>query len=239
MYLSRTPVDWYDAVQAYIRTCDEISGFIRPPVPEAAYEPVFCTWYAVLKDVTAEWTERAAAIAADLGFRTLILDDGWFAADAQGFGYRYAGDWIPAPSRFPDMTEHIRRVQAMGFRYIIWVAPFMIGSASHAAESMAEYVIPDGQPGFASRMGSQNLCPCNPQAREHIQRTLLGLMSAYPLDGFKLDFIDAVGTTPCKAGHPHDFDAPGRAMHATLHSVYDALRSRNPDVLVDIPSDVR
>ena len=233
VYLSRTPVDWYEAVQTYIRTCDEISGFVRPPFPEAAYEPVFCTWYAVLKDVTAEWTERAAAIAADLGFRTLILDDGWFAADAQGFGYRYAGDWVPAPSRFPDMAGHIRRVQAMGLKYIIWVAPFMVGRASHAAQSMAEHVISDGQPGFATGMGIQNLCPCNPEAREHIQGTLLALMGDYPLDGFKLDFIDAVGTMPCKAEHPHDFDAPGRAMHATLRGVYDTLRSQNPDVLVE------
>jgi alpha-galactosidase len=233
VYLSRTPVDWYDAVQAYIRACDEISCFVRPPFPEAAYEPVFCTWYAVLKDVTAEWTERAAAIAADLGFRTLILDDGWFAADAQGFGYRYAGDWVPAPSRFPDMAGHIRRIQAMGLKYILWVAPFMVGRASHAAQSMAAHVIPDGQPGFATGMGIQNLCPCNPEAREHIQGTLLALMGDYPLDGFKLDFIDAVGTTPCKAGHPHDFDAPGRAMHAALRGVYGALRSQNPDVLVE------
>ena len=133
IYVSRAQKDWYDAVQDYIAVCDEISGFRQEPIPDAAYEPVFGMAGEALSKVTASWTEQAARTAADLGFGTLIVDDGWFTANGKERGYFHAGDWQPMPTRFPDMAAHVRRVQEMGLSYVLWVAPFMVGSESRAS----------------------------------------------------------------------------------------------------------
>ena len=73
----------------------------------------------------------------------------------------------------------------MGLKYVLWVAPFMVGSASRMAQEMAEHLLPNEFMGF---MGFRSLCPRNPQVREHVTRTLLRLMGDYGVDGFKLDF---------------------------------------------------
>lgn len=233
VYLSRAQVDWYDAVQSYVRTCDSITGFTCPSIPDAAYEPVYCTWYAVFKDVTAAWAEHAARTAADLGFRTFIVDDGWFTAHVQRFGYHYAGDWQVEGSRFPDMATHVRCVQDMGLKYVLWVAPFMVGLQSRTIQDMADHVIPNERGTFLEMLGFQNLCPRNAHVREHVQRTLLQLMDAYGLDGFKLDFVDSVALKPCPLGHAHDIETTGRAMHRALLDIYEALRAQNAKVLIE------
>jgi len=227
IYLSRRQEQWFEAIQTYTQVHDEITGFSRPPVPDAAWEPVFCTWYGIHKAVTPEWTEHNAQVAAELGFHTLIMDDGWFTEQAQWGDYRYAGDWEPVASKFPDFAAHVRRVQALGMRYLLWVAPFMVGTASQAAGDMAEHLLPREFLGFRS------LCPRNPQAREHVQRTLLRLMNDYGIDGFKLDFIDAVDLTPCPLDHEHDYPTEGQGIHEALCDIYQALRGRKPGVLIE------
>ena len=54
-----------------------IDAIHLPEFPEGAWEPVFCTWYAVHAAVTQDWVEKNAEVASRLGFRTLIIDDGW------------------------------------------------------------------------------------------------------------------------------------------------------------------
>jgi len=227
IYLSRKQEPWFEATQTYTHVHDEVTGFTCPSVPNAAWEPVFCTWYGIHKAVTPEWTEHNAQIAAELGFHTLIMDDGWFTEQTQWGDYRFAGDWQPVPAKFPDFAAHVRRVQALGLRYLLWVAPFMVGTASQASQEMADHLLPRKVIGFRS------LCPRNPQAREHIKCTLLRLMDDYGIDGFKLDFIDAVDLAPCPLEHEHDYPTEGQAIHEALRDTYQALRERKPEVLVE------
>jgi hypothetical protein len=227
IYLSNKPEPWFEAVQVYRRVHDEVTGFARPAVPDAAWEPVFCTWYGIHKAVTPEWAERNARVAAGLGFHTFIMDDGWFTEQTQWGDYRYAGDWQPVSTKFPDFAAHVRRVQALGLRYLLWVAPFMVGAASQAAQDMAAHLLPREFLGFRS------LCPRNPLAREHVKRTLLRLVDEYGVDGFKLDFIDAVDLAPCPLDHEHDHPTEGQAIHEALCDIYQALQERDPEVLVE------
>jgi len=163
VYLSRRQAPWFEAIQAYIQTHDEMASFSRPPLPGAAWEPVFCTWYGIHKAVTSEWAESNAQVAAELGCRTFIMDDGWFTEQTQWGDYRYAGDWHPTPSKFPDFAAHVRRVQAMGLKYLLWVAPFMVGVASQTAQEMAEHLLPREFLGFRkSRSCRSCLTRCKP-----------------------------------------------------------------------------
>ena len=110
------------------------------PVLEHAFDPVFCTWTAIHHDVSQEWVQRNARLAADLGFGTWLTDDGWFTDKAACADYGHAGDWEPCITKFPDFAGHVRAVQEMGLRYVLWVAPFMIGDESGAAKRYAHLI---------------------------------------------------------------------------------------------------
>ena len=121
-----------------------------PEFPEGAWEPVFCTWYAVHAAVTQDWVEKNAEIASRLGFRTLIIDDGWcfdvmkrVSPETISAWYEMIGDWFLSKKKFPDFENHRKRVQAMGMKYLLWVAPFLIGAKSKLYKQLADIVKPE------------------------------------------------------------------------------------------------
>ena len=123
LFVSTAHRPWPEVLRAYVETVDREWPQPKMPVPEYAFDPVFCTWTAIHHDVSQEWVLRNARIAADLGFGTWLTDDGWFTDKATFADYRYAGDWEPCSAKFPDFAGHVRAVQEMGLRYVLWVAP--------------------------------------------------------------------------------------------------------------------
>ena len=89
---------------ATVRDCSEWiskkNGFVEAHAPDAAFDPLYSTWYAYLLDVNAGELEKEALLAAALGMKTMILDDGWQKVDSRAF-YSATGDWLPVASRFP------------------------------------------------------------------------------------------------------------------------------------------
>lgn len=228
IYISRRAEPWYRAVAAYTETSDVAAGIVPIQVPDGAREPVYCTWYAIHHDATADWVERQMKVASDLGFKTLIVDDGWFFdGDGDWGGYARTGDWRVAESKFPDLAEHVKRGQAMGVNYLLWIAPFMVGVKSENFRSLSRLLHPHDHGSFKC------LCPRNLDAQEHIVRVMKGLMTDYGLDGFKMDFIDAVDPAPCPGGHSHEFETQGEGMDAALGRIRSELSAVNPNVLLE------
>lgn len=164
-----------------------------PEFPEGAWEPVFCTWYAVHAAVTQDWVEKNAEIASRLGFRTLIIDDGWcfdvmkrVSPETISTWYEMIGDWFLSEKKFPDFENHRKRVQAMGMKYLLWVAPFLIGAKSELYKQLADIVKPEYHEG----------CYTFDSSRKEAAKLLLGKMKHviqdYGLDGLKVDFLDYI-----------------------------------------------
>lgn len=164
-----------------------------PEFPEGAWEPVFCTWYAVHAAVTQDWVEKNAEIASRLGFRTLIIDDGWcfdvmkrVSPETISTWYEMIGDWFLSEKKFPDFENHRKRVQAMGMKYLLWVAPFLIGAKSELYKQLADIVKPECHEG----------CYTFDSSRKEAAKLLLGKMKHviqdYGLDGLKVDFLDYI-----------------------------------------------
>ena len=72
LIIDQRPQVWTDSLADWRKAL----ALPLPEFPEGAWEPVFCTWYAVHAAVTQEWVEKNAEVASRLGFRTLIIDDG-------------------------------------------------------------------------------------------------------------------------------------------------------------------
>jgi len=194
--------------------------------PEGAWDPVYCTWYAKHGAVDALWLERAARRAADMGFKTLIVDDGWcydeycrVNPDTIKNWYRTIGDYRVSEVKFPHFAEHVRRVRQMGMRYLVWVAPHLIGFDSDFYRAHPDAVIEPCVEGY------RRLRIADAQARELLAERLTGLMRDNGLDGLKIDFLDIV---------PPDPDAPNsRATLAFVRELTQALRAIRPDALIE------
>ena len=207
------------------------NGFRRAHVPEAARDPLYSTWYAYLQDVNAAELEREAALAAAFGMKTMILDDGWQKLESRTF-YSATGDWMPVPSRFPDMKAHVEAVHRAGLKYMLWLGVPLMGDEAKAYGMFKGKFLREGS-GFGT------LDPRFPEVREYLVKTYERVVRDWGFDGVKLDFIDsfALGDKPDPAladGYAgRDVRSVPEAVDKLMKEILARLRKINPDVLVE------
>lgn len=223
LLLDSAPGSWQDA----LARCFARFGVKKPDFPDAAWNPVYCTWYAVHAAITEMWTEETAHRAAELGFGTFIVDDGWCFDESRrvtpqtiGTWYEQVGDWRISEKKFPDFDAHLARVKALGLRYLLWVAPFFIGTKSGF---YAELGAKEAVSGVRGECGLLNLdCP---EGCDRMHKTLIALMERHDLDGLKIDFLDAI---PPSVQSPH-----GRAVVNFVKTLSDGIRAVRPEALIE------
>jgi alpha-galactosidase len=98
------------------------------------------SWEATLFDVDQASQIELAELAASLGVELFVLDDGWFhgrADDTAGLG-----DWWPDERKFPNgLTPLIRRVNALGMQFGLWIEPEMVNPNSQLYRTHPDWVI--------------------------------------------------------------------------------------------------
>ncbi len=224
--LSTRRVPWQETLKGYREFVDRAWPQPRLPVPDSAFEPIFCTWYAILHDVTQDWVLENAYLASRLGFKTWITDYGWFLDQAHDPNIgEFAGDWQPSLRRFPDFAGHVAQVQKMGLRYLLWVAPAMVGKQSQAAQEHAGLL--QQTPGVQFDC----LSPWKAQSGAIIAAHLERLLKDYGLDGFKLDFLETID--PHQVPSDPDYQTAGEGLYAILSQALDRLQAIRPDLLIE------
>jgi alpha-galactosidase len=154
-------------------------------VPDACFEPVYSTWYGFHQDLDPVGLVEEAGMAARLGFRTLIIDDGWQTTDVHR-GYAYVGDWVPAPAKVGDLSTLVERVHDAGLRCLLWVAPALLGRESRAAQRFSHLVVSTDD-----HLGMTVLDARHPGVRAEMIDRCERLVTDHGLDGLKVDFVDA------------------------------------------------
>ncbi len=226
-FVSTARCPWPEVLRTYVETVDREWHQPKMPVPEHAFDPVFCTWTAIHHDVSQEWVLRNARHAHDLGFGTWLTDDGWFTDKATFADYRYAGDWEPCDAKFPDFAGHVRAVQEMGLRYVLWVAPFMVGKASQAAQRYAHLLT-----GAIPERYFSNLSPWQRETRDIVADLLERLVRDYHLDGLKLDFIGRI-PLDCETTPDAAYRTLGEGIYGILSYACDRLAALKPGLLIE------
>lgn len=223
----RRGVPGYSAVREASDWIASRGGYVPLAAPAAAFGPVYSTWYAFHQNVTAEAVEAACRKASAMGMRTLILDDGWQTEDTRR-GYAFCGDWRPAPSKFPDMASHVRRVHGMGMKYVLWYAIPFVGCESAAFARFSGKFIGTS---FNGRVGV--LDPRIPEVREHIVSLLENAMREWDVDGFKIDFIGRWLLDGTKVGA--DFDGTGlmEGVETLMAEIVRRLSAIKPEPLIE------
>ena len=175
-----------DAVREAVAWIEKTAGIVPCRVPDAACDPLYSSWYNFHQDVFAADIESELAIAAKLGMKTFIVDDGWQTDDTNR-GYAFCGDWQVSKRRFPDMAAHVKRVQDLGIKYMMWYSVPFIGLKSANYEKFKGKYVNGNDRG----MGAAVLDPRFPEVRKFLVDTYVKALRDWNIDGFKLDFIDA------------------------------------------------
>ena len=168
---------WADAVADGVKWISKTSNRLPAVPPEAAYWPLYSSWYVFRSNVTQDAMEREIKRASRLGMRVAILDDGW---------QRDRGAWAINTKKFPDMKGHVARVRKMGVKYMLWFALPHIRKDSPVFEEFKDKLLWDGP----DQWNDYIFDPRYPEVRRHIVNRLVELARDYGFDGFKLDFID-------------------------------------------------
>ena len=206
-------------------------------VPESAFAPLYSTWYTFHQDVSDALVEEECALASELGMRTLITDDGWQIDQPIGMrtevGYMFCGDW-KAGRNFPDMAAHVKRVHALGFKYMLWYSVPFIGEKSANFSRFQGKLFPEEN----NCWGGWILDPRFPEVRDFLVNTYEKAVREWDLDGLKLDFI---GRFKLKGEDPaikdnyagRDIKSIPLAVERLLTDVMTRLKALKSDILIE------
>ena len=199
-----------------------------PAFPAAAWEPVYCTWYAAHAAYTIDFLERNAALAREYGFGTFILDDGWSYDTVKRLTpatcpewFSEIGTWRVSEKKLPGFAEHVKRVQALGMNYLIWFAPYLIGQRHEKFQELKRR----GSIVYECDDGSAAYDPADLEMREYTLSRFLETFRKYGFDGVKVDFIDFVRA---------NVDAPhGLAAYDYVKQLVAGVRDIRPEALIE------
>ncbi len=201
---------------------------LKPSIaPEVASAPMYSTWYNFHQDLDEALLLKECAIAKDLGYELLLLDDGWQTMD-NNRGYDYTGDW--EPDRFPDLAGFVQKVHDLGMKFGLWFSVPFCGPKSKAYQRFkGKFLTEDHRwaPVFDPRY---------PEVRSYLVETYVNALKTYKLDVFKLDFIDDFKVYPetkLTKEDGRDFANVNTAVDKLLTEVMDALRAIKPDIGIE------
>lgn len=162
-----------------------------PPAPEKALlgDSIFCTWTQYPRAVTQE---RILAMARELRQRkfpcsVITIDDRWESV----FGE------LSFSRDFPDPRQMVEELQAMGFRVLLWVTPFVNCEAATFLTLSEKGLLARSKDGNGASLfkwwgGTAGLVDLtNPEGRNWYRAQLLRLKNEIGVDGFKIDGGDA------------------------------------------------
>ncbi len=204
-------------------------GFTPAYVPEAAKDPMYSFWYSYHQIFTDEEVEEECRRAAKLGFKTVIVDDGWQTDDGNR-GYAFCGDWEPAKTKIHDMKRHIAKVHEMGMKYLLWFSVPYVGIHSQMWEKCRDKVITVDKEQKAGVLDIRY-----PDVRNYLKDIYIKAVKEWGLDGLKLDFIDEFydrSDTP-KPNDGMDCACLQVALDKLLNETMEELKKVNPEILIE------
>jgi len=190
--------------------------------PESAFRPAYSTWYSYHQSINAEAVEAECRAAAQYGIGTVIVDDGWHLAGTRD-SYSYCGDWEVDEGKFPDFAAHVKRVQALDIKYMLWIALPFLGHHTKAFTALKNHTLYE-----KNEWGLHILDPRCPEVRKHLADRLEELAVRYGIDGFKLDFIEQFQLV----GGDNDGHLAA-AVDQLLREITDRLRAVKPGMLIE------
>lgn len=203
-------------------------GYTPAEVPEAAYMPVYSTWYSFHQDIDTEGIVNQCRHFSKLGCKTVIVDDGW-QTDNMLRGYAYCGDWRPVNSKVESMKTFVDAIHETGMKCMLWYSVPYVGAYTKAYEKFKDKMLYRQSPDEAM---TYIVDPRYPEIREYLIGMYKQAVIEWGLDGFKLDFIDSFKQSEIvKEGM--DYVSVYDAVDRLLKDVIKTLKEIKPDILIE------
>lgn len=204
-------------------------GLHPASVPKSAREPMYSFWYSYHQQFTDEEIEAECKRAKELGFGTVIVDDGWQTDDTNR-GYGFCGDWKPATGKIKDMRKHVEKVHQMGLKYLLWLSVPYVGIHSEMWKHFHNKLI-----GMDWQQNTGILDIRYPEVREYLSKVYADAVKDWDLDGLKLDFIDEFyqrKETPA-VNEQMDCACIQQALDKLLSETMERLKKEKQDILIE------
>ncbi len=196
-------------------------------VPEIAQMPLYSTWYQFHQSLEEETLIEECKIAYNLGYKAIIIDDGWQTND-NNRGYDYTGDW--KPERLSETKKFVADVHATGMKVGFWYSVPFCGKHSEAYQRFKGKFLTE------NHRWAPVFDPRYPEVREYLINIYKTALVEWNLDGFKLDFIDDFKLYPDTIKEKNDemdFHSINEAVDRLLTDVMYTLRNINPNVFIE------
>lgn len=218
-------IPFYRCVEDVVAWWESFDGYLPAPVPQAAREPMYSTWYSFHQNIDVPRILEECRYFAELGCKSVIVDDGWQTADSHR-GYQYCGDWMPATEKVADMRGFVDAVHQLGMKFILWYSVPFVGVHSKAYERFRDQVL------YQEGEGTYVLDPRYPEVRQYLIGLYRDAVINWGLDGFKLDFVDSFRQSgEVKEGM--DYVSVYDAVDRMMKDVIATLRELNPEILIE------
>ncbi len=205
-------------------------GFYPPcRTPDAAQDAVYSTWYSYHQALSPEALLNECRLAAPMGMKTIIIDDGWQTGD-NNRGYAYCGDWKLFPGKIPDMAQLVRDIHDLGVKVMIWYSvPYVGQFSSNYARFEGMYLSHRPEKKYSI------LDPRFPEVRRFLADTYATAVREWDLDGLKLDFIDNfyLAADSLRWDDRMDCISVEEGVQKLLAEIGEALTAINPDILIE------
>lgn len=220
-------IPFYKAIDDVRIWWEQYDGYLPASVPDAAYDPVYSTWYSFHQNIDVKKIVEECKTFAALGCKTVIVDDGW-QTDNTERGYDYCGDWRPTHTKVPDMKGFVDEVHDLGMKFMLWYSVPYVGAYSEAYQKFKDKMLcrreDDGQ--------TYVVDPRYPEIRDYLIDLYKNAVLDWGLDGFKLDFVDSFKQSDVvKEGM--DYVSVYDAVDRLLKDVTKTLQDLKPDILIE------
>lgn len=244
--LGATFDDAMGALTAYRRT-------LRRPHPDHTTLPVVFNDYmnTLMGDPTTEKLLPLIDAAAEAGAEYFCIDSGWYDDDAGGW-WDSVGEWLPAPSRFPEaeveteaeadgdgdgdgdggLRAVLDRIRERGMVPGLWLEPEVVGVRSPVASALPADAFFQRDGVRLTEQGRHQLDLRHPAARAHLDRTVDRIVGDWGVGYLKLDYNIVVDPGTCAPGDL----APGAGLlgHADAYLAWlSGVLDRHPGLVVE------
>lgn len=205
-------------------------GHVVPPCPPAAEDPLYSSWYNFHQAPESTALLKDLEIASQLGFKTVILDDGWQFEGPSTGNYANCGEWTVAGDKFPDFKAFTDKVHRLGMKLMVWfTVPFIGIDSPMVSRFEGKYL------SYSEFNKCYTLDPRFPEVRSFLVQTYMDFLRNYDIDGFKLDFIDCFqpGALTRDFCPEMDFPTVGEAVRKLLEDITTALAQVKNDLLYE------
>jgi alpha-galactosidase len=222
-------IPFYDAIAGVSKWWEKECRIVPIEPGDNTREPVYSTWYSYHQNLKQEEIEEECKQAAELGFRTVILDDGW-QTDDNNRGYAYCGDWEVSKNRFLDFAHHVEKIHNLGMNYMIWYSVPFVGSSSNSWEMFQDKLL-----SYNEALKAGVLDPRYPQVREYLVGIYEKALKEWGIEGFKLDFIDQLveRANSAPVNDQMDKESVQEALDVLMSEVYRRLSEIKPEVMIE------